>query len=151
MALSILGATATSLGFFGAGACAGGAEAIRQATYGPSFQYIDDDRLHDGMWRLAKGVQDLDITLQAETEISDEDRQTRVLAILDEMATAAGSVSAPGQATNHKNLELHINKLQLDIELARSAAETGDFGAARTLPNTCLACHKGKGGGAQQP
>ncbi len=146
--LTSLAATSLSVGVISA--CAGSAETVRQATYGPSFQYIDEERLHDGMWRLAKGVQDLDVTLKPETEISAEDRQTRVLAILDDMAVATGTISAPGQASNHKNIELHIDQLQLDIAVARTAAEGGDFNAATALPNTCLACHKGHGGGAQK-
>ena len=149
-AVTLTSLSATVLAVGAISACAGGAEAVRQATYGPSFQYIDYERLHDGMWRLAKGVQDLDVTLKPETEISDEDRQTRVLAILDDMAGATSTISAPGQASNHKNIELHIDQLTLDIALARTAAEGGEFSAAKALPHTCLACHKGQGGGAQK-
>lgn len=131
-------------------ACAAGTEAIQKATYGPSFQYIDESRLHDSMWRLAKGVQDLDMTMKAGEELSEVDRQTRVLAILDEMATATTAVSAPGQATNHKNIEMNIDRLQLEIALARRSAETNDYTAAKALPQTCLACHTGTGGGPQR-
>lgn len=131
-------------------ACAGGAEAVRSVTYGPSFQYIDESRLHDSMWRLAKGVQDLDMTMKASEELSEVDRQTRVLAILDDMAAATSAVSAPGQATNHKNIEMNIDRLQLEIALARRSAETNDYTAAKALPQTCLACHTGTGGGPQR-
>lgn len=131
-------------------ACASGAEAVRSVTYGPSFQYIDESRLHDSMWRLAKGVQDLDTTLGGEAELNEVDRQTRVLAILDDMAAATSAVSAPGQSTNHKNIELHIDRLQLEIALARRSAETNDYTAAKALPQTCLACHTGTGGGPQR-
>lgn len=131
-------------------ACAAGTEAIQKATYGPSFQYIDESRLHDSMWRLAKGVQDLDMTMKAGEELSEVDRQTRVLAILDDMATATTAVSAPGQATNHKNIEMNIDRLQLEIALARRSAETNDYTAAKALPQTCLACHTGTGGGPQR-
>jgi hypothetical protein len=130
--------------------CASGAEVVRSATYGPSFQYIDESRLHDSMWRLAKGVQDLDLTMKAGEELSEVDRQTRVLAILDDMATATSAVSAPGQATNHKNIEMNIDRLQLEIALARRSAETNDYAAAKALPHTCLACHTGTGGGPQR-
>jgi hypothetical protein len=138
------------LGVCGIAACAAGGEAIRQITYGPSFQYIDESRLHDSMWRLAKGVQDLDTTLTTETELDELERQTRVLAILDDMAAATAAVSAPGQSTNHKNIELHIDRLQLEIALARRSAETNDYVAAKALPQTCLSCHVGTGGGPQR-
>jgi hypothetical protein len=131
-------------------ACASGAEAVRSVTYGPSFQYIDESRLHDSMWRLAKGVQDLDTTLKTGEELGEVDRQTRVLAILDDMAAATAAVSAPGQATNHKNIEMNIDRLALEIALARRSAETNDYTAAKTLPQTCLACHTGTGGGPQR-
>jgi hypothetical protein len=83
------------------------------------------------MWRLAKGVQDLDTTLGGEVELNEVDRQTRILAILDDMAAATSAVSAPGQSTNHKNIELHIDRLQLEIALARRSAETNDYTAAK--------------------
>jgi hypothetical protein len=130
--------------------CASAAEALRSVTYGPSFQYIDESRLHDSMWRLAKGVQDLDTTLGGEVELNEVDRQTRILAILDDMAAATSAVSAPGQSTNHKNIELHIDRLQLEIALARRSAETNDYTAAKALPQTCLSCHTGTGGGPQR-
>lgn len=130
--------------------CAAGAEAVRSVTYGPSFQYIDESRLHDSMWRLAKGVQDLDTTLGSEVEIGEVDRQTQVLAILDDMAAATAAVSAPGQATNHKNIEMNIDRLALEIALARRAAESNDYAAAKALPQTCLSCHTGTGGGPQR-
>jgi hypothetical protein len=138
------------LGVCGIATCAAGGEAIRQITYGPSFQYIDESRLHDSMWRLAKGVQDLDTTLTTETELDELERQTRVLATLDDMAAATAAVSAPGQSTNHKNIELHIDRLQLEIALARRSAETNDYVAAKALPQTCLSCHVGTGGGPQR-
>jgi hypothetical protein len=131
-------------------ACASGSEALRQITYGPSFQYIDESRLHDSMWRLAKGIQDLDTTLATETELNELERQSRVLAILDDMAAATAAVSAPGQSTNHKNIELHIDRLQLEIALARRSAETNEYVAAKALPQTCLSCHVGTGGGPQR-
>lgn len=131
-------------------ACASGAEAVRSVTYGPSFQYIDESRLHDSMWRLAKGVQDLDTTLGGEAELNEVDRQTRVLAILDDMAAATSAVSAPGQSTNHKNIEMNIDRLALEIALARRSAETNDYTAAKALPQTCLSCHTGTGGGPQR-
>ena len=133
-----------------ASACASGAEAVRSVTYGPSFQYIDESRLHDSRWRLAKGGQDLDTTLGGEAERNEGERQTRVLAILDDMAAATAAVSAPGQSTNHKNIEMNIDRLALEIALARRSAETNDYAAAKALPQTCLACHTGTGGGPQR-
>jgi len=128
------------------------AEQVRQVTYPASFQYIPEERLTQSMWRLAKGVQDLDTTLAASAELEEADRQTRVLAILDDMSAATAAVSAPGQNTNHPNIELNLGRLQMDIALARSAAALtpGDFTAARALPTACLACHVGGPGGAQR-
>lgn len=128
------------------------AEQVRQVTYPSSFQYIPEERLTQSMWRLAKGVQDLDTTLTASAELEEADRQTRVLAILDSMTAATAEVSAPGQNTNHPNLDLHLDRLQMDIALARSAAalSPADFTAARALPTACLSCHVGGPGGAQR-
>ena len=125
---------------------------VRSVTYPASFQYIPQERLTDSMWRLARGVQDLDDTFGASTELADADRQTRVLAILDDMSAATAAVSAPGQNTNHPTIELNLDRLQVDIALARSAAAQTpvDFAPARQLPTACLSCHVGGPGGPQR-
>ncbi len=130
--------------------CAIDKETVRELTYGPSFKFIDDTRLQDSMWRLARGVQDLDDTFAASAELSEEDRHARVLEVLDYMSEAAASAGAPGQQSQHRNLEMNIGRLQNDISIAKTAAEGKDYAPAQQLPLTCLACHQGGGGGAQR-
>jgi len=131
-------------------ACALDKETVRALTYGPSFQFIDDTRLQDSMWRLARGVQDLDDTFQSTAELSEEDRHKRIIEVLDYMGEAASSVSVPGQQTQHKNISMNIDRLVLDIATAKTAAESKDYGPAQQLPMSCLACHQGGGGGSQK-
>jgi hypothetical protein len=131
-------------------ACAIDKDTVRKFTYGPSFQFIDDTRLQDSMWRLARGVQDLDDTFQATAELSEDDRHKRIIEVLDYMSEAASAVSTPGQETQHKNMSMNIDRLITDIALAKTAAVSKDYGPAQQLPLTCLTCHQGGGGGPQK-
>jgi hypothetical protein len=130
-------------------ACATDSQALRDFI-APDFRALDDTRLQDAMWRLGGGVQDLDAALQADNGLNDADRQARVLATLDVMAEAAASVNAPGQKQRHQNVAMNIDRLIGDIAAAKTAAEANDLAPARALPQTCLACHNGQGGGAQR-
>jgi hypothetical protein len=130
--------------------CAADSQALRDFI-APDFSRLDDTRLQDAMWRLGGGVQTLDDTLQADNGLSDADRKAQVLATLDVMAEAAASAGAPGQKQRHTNVAMNIDRLIGDIQAARAAAVADDLGPARALPQTCLACHTGGGGGAQRP
>jgi hypothetical protein len=130
------------------GACVTDSELARRLI-APDFSRIDDTRLQDAMWRLGNSVQALSEATSA-TGVSEQERQQKVLGVLDVMADAAASVNKPGQKQGHKNLAMNIDTLIADIAAAKTAAQAGDLGPAQTLPMTCLACHQGEAGGAQK-
>ena len=115
----------------------------------PDFHNIDETYLQDAMWRLAHGVQDLDDAMNA-TNLDDAAREQRVLVVLDDMASAAKNANEPGTKKSHTNVAMNIGKLIGDIDTARTAAQAHDLAPAKALPQTCLACHEGGGGGAQK-
>lgn len=123
-------------------------EAVRSVTYPPSFQYIEKDRLHDTMWKMAGAVQQLDEVLRADA-LPAQDRQQSVTQLLADIDDAAAHVSAPGQNTNHPMLDRNLGRFQLDLALAKSAvAETPpNFAPATRITGACLYCHVGGGGG----
>lgn len=124
-----------------------GDDAVK-AFFAPDFKTIDDTLLQDSMWRLGRGVQDLDDTLRAEG-LSDDDRHAQILASLDMMAAAAAQANEPGKRQGHTNVSMNISKLVTDIDAAKAAANNKDYALARALPSTCLHCHQGGGGGPQ--
>jgi hypothetical protein len=126
-------------------------EAVRSVTYPPSFQYIEGDRLHGTMWKMAAAVQQLDEVLRADG-LPAQDRQTSVTQLLADIDDAASRVSAPGQNTNHPMLDRNLARFQLDLALAKSAvAETPpNFAPATRITGACLYCHVGTGGGPLQ-
>ena len=130
-------------------ACATNSEQVK-AFFAPDFRAADDTMLQDGMWRLGRGVQDLDDTFKAEG-VSDDDRHARVLETLDMMAGAAAAVNQPGRRQGHTNVAMNIDKLITEIAAAKTAAEARDYEPAKALPASCLACHQGGGGGPQTP
>lgn len=115
----------------------------------PDFHNLDETYLQDGMWRLGHDVQDLNDTFSA-AELDDAAREQRVIALLDDMAAAAAQANAPGTKKSHKNVAMNIDKMVSDIAAAKQAAEAHDLAPARALPQTCLACHQGAGGGPQK-
>ncbi|MDP2342832.1 MAG: hypothetical protein Q8O67_17885 [Deltaproteobacteria bacterium] len=128
-------------------ACAANSEQVK-AFFAPDFSTADDTKLQDGMWRLGRGVQDLDETFKIEGPV-DGDRHARIVETLDIMAAAAASVKAPGARQGHTNVAMNIDKLIVEIAAAKTAAEAKDYAPAQALPASCLACHQGAGGGAQ--
>jgi hypothetical protein len=130
-------------------ACAFNKEQLKEWVGPPDFHSIDETYLKDAMWRLAHGVQDLDDTMKA-ADLDDAAREQQVLAILDDMAGAAAEANAEGTKKRHQNVAMNIDKLINDIALAKTAAQAHDLAPAKALPETCLACHVGGGGGAQK-
>jgi hypothetical protein len=133
-----------------AASCATTDNASVKAFFAPDFRTVDDTQLQDSMWRLGRGVQDLDDTFKAEG-LSEEDRHARVLESLKMMQDAAVAANEPGQRQGHRNVAMNIDKLVGDIAAAKTAAEANEYAPAQALPATCLACHQGAGGGAQVP
>ena len=124
-----------------------GDEGIK-AFFAPDFKTIDDTLLQDSMWRLGRGVQDLDDTFRAEG-LSEDDRHAQILASLDMMAAAAAQANDPGKRQGHTNVAMNIGKLVTDIDAAKAASANRDYALAQALPATCLHCHQGGGGGPQ--
>jgi hypothetical protein len=124
-------------------------ETIRQATYGPSFQYIPKERLQETMWGLARAVRELDETLAAPDDDLPGDRQPLVAGVLDEMGELAARISAPGQATNQHMIDMNLDRFQVDLALARTAIDRDppDYAPAKRVATACLHCHQGTGGG----
>jgi hypothetical protein len=121
-----------------------------KSFFAPNFKTIDDTLLQDSMWRLGRGVQDLDDTIKAEG-LSEDDRHAQIMASLDMMAAAAAQANDPGKRQGHNNVAMNIGKLVADIDAAKAAAVNKDYALAEALPATCLNCHQGGGGGPQTP
>lgn len=130
-------------------ACAGIDRETVKAFYAPDFRTFDDTMLQDGMWRLGRGVQDLDDTFKLEG-LSEEERHAKVMETLEIMAGAAASVNDPNQKKSHTNVAMNIGALVTDIEAAKTAAAAKNYELAKALPTTCLNCHQGGGGGPQK-
>jgi hypothetical protein len=130
-------------------ACAANSESVK-AFFAPDFHTADDTQLQDGMWRLGRGVQDLDDTFTAAGENVSAEHHARILETLDIMSAAAASVKAPGARQGHTNVAMNIDKLVVDIDNAKAAVAVKDYTLARALPVSCLACHEGVGGGPQK-
>jgi hypothetical protein len=122
-------------------------ESIKQ-FYAPDFRSFDDTLLQDAMWRLGRGVQDLDDAFKAEG-LADDERHARILASLDLMAEAAARANDPNQKKSHENIAMNIGALVGDIAAAKTAAEAKNYEPAQAIPQTCLHCHQGGGGGPQ--
>lgn len=129
-------------------ACAIDRESMKQ-FYAPDFRSFDDTQLQDGMWRLGRGVQDLDDTFRAEG-LSDDERHAQIMASLELMAGAAAAVNDPNQKKSHTNVAMNIEALAGDIAAAKTAAEAKNYELAKALPQSCLHCHQGGGGGPQK-
>ena len=131
-----------------AGACASiDKEALKQ-FYAPDFRSFDETLLQDAMWRLGRGVQELDDAFKAEG-LSDDERHALILESLDLMAGAAAQANEPGPKKSHENMSMNIGALVHDIAAARTAAEARSYELAQGIPQTCLHCHQGGGGGPQ--
>jgi hypothetical protein len=100
------------------------------------------------MWRLGRGVQDLDDAFKAEG-VSDDERHARILASLEPVAEAAAQAHAQGQKKSHENIAMNIDVLVGDIAAAKTAAEAKSYELAQAIPQTRLHCHEGGGGGPQ--
>src|SRR4051812_2726117 len=76
----------------------------------PDYHNIDETYLQDAMWRLGHGVQELDDTINAQG-VDDAAKEKHVLAVLDDMESAAKNANAPGTRKSHKNVSMNIDKL----------------------------------------
>lgn len=143
----VIGLVLGSLFIIGVSCIAPNNAALKQA-FAPDFGTATEAQLQDGMWRLGYATQDLAAALAADG-VDPEERHSAIMANLNLMADAAASVG-PDKPQKHKNVAMNIGKLVGDIEAARAAAASRDYTLAQALPQSCLACHVGAGGGKQK-
>jgi hypothetical protein len=119
------------------------AELTRRVTYPPDFRYIEGQEIQGAMWQMALAARELNEYVQAEggpTQYRGE-----ILARLQAMEAAAGTLEQDGRPTNHPLLEWHLPRLLRDIGAARTAVEREppSFLLAATVAGACLPCHSG--------
>jgi len=131
-----------------AGACASIDKEALKTFYAPDFRHFDETLLQDAMWRLGRGVQELDDAFKAEG-LTDDERHALILESLELMAGAAAQANEPGPKKSHENISMNIGALVNDIAAAKAAAEARSYELAQAIPQTCLHCHEGGGGGPQ--
>jgi hypothetical protein len=109
----------------------------------PSFQFIERPRLQTAMWRLADDVTALELMLHhSEGEVE----RAEVVRILDDMESAAATISAPGQQTNHPRIDQELPRFLLDLAAAREAASRDPpvYRPAEELSSACVRCHSAR-------
>jgi hypothetical protein len=115
---------------------------VREYTYPPSFEYIDESRLDSAMWMLAREVGRLEQTLRRPA--GDPAAQQREVAeILLRMDEAAAGISTPGRVTQHPLLNRHLPRFREQLQRARADAgrTPPNYFTAATLAGSCSACH----------
>jgi hypothetical protein len=126
----------------GLAACNHSGEQLRAHTYPPSFEYIDESKLHSTMWVLAREVTQLEKTLR-DPAADPAAQQRAVSEILARVDAAVGGIVTPGRVTQHPLLNQNLPGLRNQVSRARA-------GVARTPPNyffaselagACSACH----------
>jgi hypothetical protein len=127
--------------------CPKAAEQIRQFTYPPGFEYIENSEVRGSMRKLAHDVHALNGILSESTDLS-PDQHAEVVRLLASIEQTAIQIDPHGQATNQPLLQRNIETFRQDIAEARRAAEADppNYYLAGTTVGSCLLCHK-KGAG----
>jgi hypothetical protein len=127
-------------------ACRGAGTRVREYTYPPSFEYIDESRLDSAMWVLAREVGNLERALR-QPDGDPAAQQRAVAEILTRVEAAAGSLSTPGRVTQHPLLNRHLPRFREQVRRARAdAARTPpNYFFAAELAGSCSACHGSPG------
>lgn len=115
---------------------------LREHTYPPSFEYIEQSRLQSSMWALAFEVRRLDRTLRRPAGDSAE-QQRQVAEILMRMDGAVDALATPGRVTQHPLLNRNLPRFREQVQRARAdAARTPpNYFSATTLVGSCTGCH----------
>ena len=123
-------------------ACRDTGARLREHTYPPSFEYIEQSRLQSSMWVLASEVQRLDRTLRRPTSDPAE-QQRQVGEILSRVEGAVDDLATPGRVTQHPLLNRNLPRFREQVRRARSdAARTPpNYFSATTIVGSCSACH----------
>jgi hypothetical protein len=125
------------------GGCSGqSAEVLRRHSYAPQFRYIDDEMLKSSMWRMADAATKLDVLMRRGEPLGAAERES-VVVLLDQMADAAGELSAPEHPSNHLVVDLNIEAFLRDVQSARMAAQRDppSYYLAGSIAGSCMYCH----------
>jgi hypothetical protein len=127
-------------------ACRNPGEVLREHTYPPSFEYIEQSRLQSSMWRLAWDVRRLDRTLREPPGDSAE-QQRQVAEILMGMDAAISDLATPGRVTQHPLLNRNLPRFREQVRRARSdvARTPPNYFSATTIVGSCSTCHGSAG------
>jgi len=123
-------------------ACRDPGERLREHTYPPSFEYIEQSRLQSSMWALAWEVRSLDRTLRQPA--GDPAEQQRLVAeILMRVDGAVGGIATPGRVTQHPLLNRNLPRFREQVRRARAdvARTPPNYFTATTIVGSCSACH----------
>jgi hypothetical protein len=122
--------------------CGSAGERLREHTYPPSFEYIEQSRLQSAMWELAWEVRRLDHALREPTS-DPAAQQQQIAEILSRVETAVDGIATPGRVTQHPLLNRNLPRFRDLVDRARSdAARTPpSYFTATTLVGSCSACH----------
>jgi len=136
---AMLGALLSGSAVFGG--CGSGA-AIRQVTYPPSFQYLEQREVHTAMGRLARDINRLERLLTSDGAVNAQQRD-QVVGVLRDMETAAAELAPQGRRTNHPRIDRNIEAFRHELQLARLAAEQEppNYFPAGSIAGACQACH----------
>lgn len=125
-----------------AAACSEWRGTLREATYGPSFEYISPEQLKSTMWQMARDTRDLETLLAQPDPVSDADRK-RALALLDAIYDESERLGREGIRTNHPLLDQDRDRFRADVATARRGvqSEPPSYEVARTVSAACVHCH----------
>ena len=123
-------------------ACSDPAARLRQHTYPPDFDYLEEGRIESAMWTLAWEVVRLEQVLRDRAP-DDPRLKGKVGVILQRMERAADDLDTPGRHSQHPLLNRHLPRFRERLRWARIEAERTppNFLAAAALSGSCSACH----------
>ena len=123
------------------GACAGSpGDAVRSATYGPSFSYLSRAQIKTEMHRFASSIVELDRALAKEKPID----RLEVVRLLEEIDSAASRLENTGETTGHPEIDRELSRFRRDVGAARTAVdrETPSYFLATGIVSSCVYCHR---------
>ena len=128
--------------FLGLAGCGHSGTELRQHTYPPSFEYIDESKLHSTMWVLAGEVAQLEKTLR-DPAADPAAQQRAVTEILTRLDAAVDGIATPGRVTQHPLLNRNLPGLRKQVSRARAgvASTPPNYFFASELAGACSACH----------
>ena len=123
-------------------ACRDPGPRLREHTYPPSFEYIEQSRLQSAMWELAWEVRNLDHALRDPAR-DPAAQQQQVAEILSRVEAAVAGIATPGRVTQHPLLNRNLPRFREQVRRARADAERTppNYFTATTLVGSCSACH----------